>query len=371
MKKIIFITWALEVGGAERLLVKLAQNIPLDRYEVKVVCVTRKGVWAEELETRGIPVVSMGKKVGLDIGVLFRLKKYLRKEQPDIVNTSIWTADLWGRGAAILAGVPHIIVTEQNVDIWKKWYHRIIDRILFRWTEFVICVSEDVKTFYHDQFGVPSKKLRMIPNAIDLELFNNKINPSGLRKKLGISDDKFIFVCPARLHSQKAHQVLIEAAYSLIEKGNEKFKILLVGEGERRQELEQLVAKLSLEEVIFFMGLRHDIPDILMQSDAFLLSSDYEGLSLAILEGMAARLPIIATQVGGNSQLVENEKNGYLVPARDSDALADAMSIIMSNRAVAQSMGAHSRRVVEGKYSIKSVAKQTLELFDECMAIEH
>jgi len=366
-KKILFITWALDVGGAERLIVKLAQNIPQDNYIVKVVCVTRKGVWAEELEEKGIEVVSMNKKIGFDPGVLFRLRSYLLEEKPDIVNTSIWTADLWGRAAAILAGVKHIIVTEQNVDIWKRWYHKIIDRFLFRWTEYVICVSDEVQKFYHQEFGLPFIKLKMIPNAIDLELFNLKNRYSGLRKSLNIDEDSFLFVCSARLHPQKAHQILIEATRRLFTQTHENFYVLLVGDGERRDELIELTESSGLSGRILFLGLRQDIPNILLQSDCFVLSSDYEGLSLAILEGMAACLPIVATRVGGNSQLVDNGRNGYLVPPRRPDILSNVMFQVMENKESARMMGQKGRAMVEEIYDIKIIAAKTMELYARCL----
>lgn len=366
MKKLIFITWALEVGGAERLLVKLVQNIPTDKYQVKVVCITRRGVWAKEVEDCGIEVVSMEKKVGLDLGVFFRLRKYLKKERPDLVNTSIWTADLWGRLAAICAGVKHIIVTEQNVDIWKRWYHRAIDRLLFHWTEYVICVSDDVKTFYHDQLGVPERKLRMIPNAIDLELFAKDNLQQTLRTSLQIKDSDFLFICPARLHPQKAHHVLLQAAYELRTKTQKSFKILLVGEGTRKEELKKIVSDLNLSEIVFFLGLRQDIPSLLMQSDAFLLSSDFEGLSLAVLEGMAAGLPIVATSVGGNAQLVHEGINGFLVPPREPTSLANTMQRILEDSALSHKMGEKSLRIVHDSYDIKMITEKTIELFELC-----
>jgi glycosyltransferase involved in cell wall biosynthesis len=366
-KKIIFITWALEVGGAERLLVKLVQNIPQDTYEVKVVCVTRKGVWAQELEAKGIDVVSMDKKVGLDLGVLFRLRSYLVREDPDIVNTSIWTADLWGRAAAILAGVKNIIVTEQNVDVWKRWYHKAIDRFLFRWTKYVICVSENVVKFYHDEFGFPHSQLWMIPNAIDLGLFDLSKNYTGLRQSQGLTDNAFLFVCPARLHPQKAHQVLIEASSILLAQGNTQFHVLLVGDGERKDELSQLVISKGLSQQIHFLGLRQDIPEILLQCNAFLLSSDYEGLSLAILEGMAAGLSIVATDVGGNSQLIANGINGYLSPQQNSKQLAASMLKVIEAPGHAKKMGLAGRKIVEETYSIQKIASSTIELFEICM----
>lgn len=367
MKKIFFLIWALEVGGAERLLVKLVQNIPRDKYDVTVVCLSREGVWAREVMDSGIRGICLNKKTGFDLLILPRLIGLFRRERPDIVNTYLWTADLWGRLAAVIAGVKHIIVTEQNVDLWKKWYHVIIDKILFRWTEKVICVSHEVVKFYHDSFDVPKHKLVMIPNAIDVMLFDRECAPTGLRAVLGIGENEFVFVCAARLHPQKRHEVLIDAVNKMRERGTSSFRLLLVGEGERRQELDSLVQREGLQEVVHFLGLRQDIPDILLQVNGFVLSSDYEGLSLAILEAMAARLPVVATSVGGNPQIIQDGINGYLVPPRDSSALADAMGRLVEDRNRARLMGCRGRKQVEEIYEIKAVTRQTLDLFKECV----
>ena len=364
-KKVMFMIWALEVGGAERLLVKLAQHFPKEAYEVCVVCISREGVWADELKRAGIRVICMEKRTGFDPGILPKLIRLIKAEQPDIVNTYLWTADLWGRLAAICAGTAHIVVTEQNVDQWKRWYHVAIDKILFRWTRCAICVSHEVVRFYRDRLGLSERQLTMIPNAIDVSLFDRQ--PGGeLRAELGIDPDEFVFTCSARLHEQKAHEVLIEAVRLIgAVAGNPmRYRVLLVGEGPRRDELQALVRQAGVGGRVIFLGLRQDIPEILLQSDAFVLSSDYEGLSLAILEAMAACLPIVATTVGGNAQIVEDGVTGLLVAPRQPEQLAAAMARLIDNPGRARQMGLSGRSRVQETYDIKSVTGQTVALFD-------
>ncbi len=356
------------MGGAERLLVKLAQNISRESYDIKIVCLHRKGVWVQELDKIGIEVVSMNKKEGFDPGILFRLTSYIKHEKPDIVNTHLWTADLWGRLASLLAGVKHIIVTEQNVDIWKRWYHKAIDRFLFKWTEYVICVSDQVVKFYNEELGVSLEKIRMIPNAIDISLFDARLAGDNLREIFGLGDSDFLFVCAARLHPQKSHHTLIEAAKILISKGHKEFHVLLVGEGQLRGELEKLVTVKGITKHVHFLGIRQDIPNIFSQSDAFVLSSTYEGLPLAVLEAMAASLPVVATDVGGVSQIIINEKNGLLVSPGDPDALAEAMLKVMNDREASMRMGGVGRSIIEKDYDIKTITKKTVELFNMCIS---
>ena len=233
---------------------QLVQHIPRDLFDIKVICLTRKGVWAREIEERGIEVVSMGKKVGFDPWILPKLVAFLRREKPDLVNTHLWTADLWARLAAVIAGVPRIVVTEQNVDIWKRWYHKAIDRILFTWTDHLICVSEQVVEFYTTGFGVPKEKTAMIPNAIELASFDGGRPLKGLREEFGCAADEFLFVCAARLHPQKGHHDLMEAVRLLVAGGHRGFQLLVVGEGPLRTELERLRDAKGLKDWVRFLA---------------------------------------------------------------------------------------------------------------------
>jgi sugar transferase (PEP-CTERM/EpsH1 system associated) len=362
---VLFCIWALEAGGAERFLVELAKRIPGDRFHVKIVCLSRKGAWAGEVESAGIEVVSLDKRTGIDFGILFRLIGLFRRERPAIVNTHLWTADVWARAAAVLAGVPQIVVTEQNVDLWKTWLHRLIDRILFHWTNRVICVSDEVRDFYR-KAGVPARKLEVIPNAIDLR--RESTEGGDLRDAIGARPGDFVFLCAARLHPQKAHHVLIDAAGRLIQSGLAAFRIALAGEGTLRTALEEQVRVAGLGEHVRFLGFRNDVRRLLPQADAFVLPSLYEGLPLAVLEAMAASLPVVATAVGGNAAVVEDGRSGLIVAPGDAAALAAAMSRLVEDRDAARAMGKAGRHRVEAQYDIESAAARTSALFEECLA---
>lgn len=364
-RKLLFFIWALEVGGAERLLAKLVQRMPRERFDMKIVCLARRGAWAAEVEAHGIPVHCLDKRTGLDPTILFRLLALLRREKPDLVNTHLWTADVWARLAAILMRVP-VIVTEQNVDVWKKWYHRLIDRLLFRRTDAVICVSGKVAEFYRAR-GVPKDKLHVIPNAVDLSMFDADRRPGSPPEQM-VEPGVFSFICAARLHPQKAHGVLLRAVRLLMSAGSRPFMVLLAGEGPLRPDLERQVAAEGLSGHVHFLGLRQDLPSLLQQCDAFVLPSLYEGLPLAILEAMAAGLPIVATDVGGNADLVEHGRNGFLVPPNDPQALARAMAALIDDGGLARAMGAEGRQRVARDYSIDVIAERTARLFEERLA---
>ncbi len=365
--KLLFFIWALEVGGAERFLVELVQGLPKTHFEVKVVCIARKGIWAHSLERDGIEVSCLNKRTGFHPTILPRLMSLIRREKPDLVNTYLWTADLWARLAAILTHVPCILVTEQNVDVWKRWYHRWIDRLLFLYTDYVICVSDQVADFYRREFRLPSRKLRIIPNAISLSPFSREPYSLVFRESLDDDTSHFLYACIARLHPQKGHEVLLQAVRLLLNQGYTSFSVLLVGEGPLTDRLRELAASMGLDPWVTFLGVRQDIPRILRHVDAFVLPSLYEGLPLSVIEAMAAELPVIATRVGGTSQIVRDGHTGLLVPPNDPSSLANAMRTLLLNSAAAKRMGRNGRFLVHQFYSIESAAQATEDLFSFCV----
>jgi glycosyltransferase involved in cell wall biosynthesis len=363
--RLCFAIWSFGVGGAERMLIGLLKAIPRDRYDVTVVTLKSKGVYAWELEQEGLPVHCLGKAHKLDPVAFLRLVRFLRRARPDLLNTHLWTADLWARLAGLFCGVRRIVVTEQNVDVWKSRARRLADRTLFAFTDAVICVGDEVRDFYVREVGVAAEKTVVIPNAIDVSRL--AVPPGAVRAEVGIGPGEFVFACAARLHPQKAHAVLLEAVRRLCDGGAPPFRVLLLGDGPERAQLEELAGRLGVRREVVFLGARTDVPRVLAGSDAFVLSSDYEGTSLAILEAMAAALPVVATAVGSNRSVVEDGATGLIVPPRDPAALASSMARLLADRVAARDMGQRGRAVVRARYGIDSAARATLELFDRLL----
>ncbi len=364
-KKLCFAIWSFGVGGAERILIDLVKGIPRERYDVRVVCLRERGVYAADLEEAGIPVFCTGKSRKFDPLAFVRLLAYLRRERPDLLNTHLWTADFWARIAGIITGVPAMVVTEHNIDGWKSGFRRSVDRLLFTCTSAAVCVGEEVRKFYVEEVGYPPDKVVVIQNGIDLRHFSREAGRgSRIREECGIGDAEFLFVCAARLTTQKAHAVLIEAMAQLRDRAPSPCRLLIVGDGPERGSIEALTDRHGLRPLVSFLGARTDVPAIFRAADAFVLSSDYEGLSIAILEAMAAELPVVATDVGANSTVVEEGRTGHIVPPRDPRLLADAMARLVGDRAAARQMGRAGGSVVRERYDIALTVRSTLDLFD-------
>lgn len=360
--KILFIIWSLERGGAERFLAGLLMHIDLSQFEPVLCCLNWKGVWAETIEQRGIKVIALNKKMGVDVGVWRQLIHIIKEGHFDIVNTHLWLADVMGRVAAMTARAPIIISTAQNVDIWKKITHRLVDWILAFRTTLIIAVSLAVKDYYTRVVKIPDRKILVIPNAIDIAPFENIGAIHYLYPEFDLKEDDFILACVGRLNYQKGHSYLFESV-KLVKDLLPNLKIIVVGEGEERNVLENLVAALGIQNMVRFVGQRKDIPQILNLSQGLVLPSLFEGLPLCVLEAMAAGRPVIATDVGGTREIVAAGETGYLVPSKSPSALATAIQSLAANPANRQKMGQRAKEIVRRKYSIETITKKTEQLF--------
>ncbi len=362
MLKVLFVIWSLERGGAERFLVALLKHIDQTKIKPVVCCLNWKGKWSEEVEAAGIEIIALNKKSGLDLGAFIKLFKLIKTGNFQIVNTHLWTADVMGRVAAFMAKTPVVISTAQNVDVWKTWWHRLIDKILSFKTDRLIAVSEAVKKYYHQKVGIPSEKIIYIPNAVEVEKYSRTVDVKYLYNEFDLKEQDFILACIGRLTHQKGQAYLLEALHFLRVK-YPNLRVLFVGDGEDREKLESMVKQLEIMDLVRFVGYRNDINQILKFSHSLILPSLFEGLPLCVLEAMAAAKPIIATNIGGVDELLVDNESGIIVEPQDPGALTKAIEKLMLLPDQGQQMGLRAQKVVIDKFSIELAARETVELF--------
>jgi glycosyltransferase involved in cell wall biosynthesis len=372
------VIWSLEKGGAERFLVSLVKHTDPEKINSIVCCLNWKGDWASELEQKGIKVIALNKKGKFDICVIYKIICVIKQHQIDVVNTHLWAADTLGRISAVLARVPVIISTVQNVDIWKKPWHMFIDRLLSYKTTKFIAVSKAVKQFLIETERIPEEKIDVIYNGIEIP--RSQVIPSTplgtpfgrssqVREEFGIKNDEVVLAVVGRLVEQKGHKYLFEALNQL--NGRYNIKLLVVGEGPLLQSLkssldfarDRQVADFRLKDKVIFTGQRKDIAEILNASDCVVLPSLYEGLSVSMLEAMAAGKPVIATNVGGTPELISNNQTGLLVKPRDSQALFGAIETLINLPDKGRKMGERARELVVNAFSIETIAKKTTDFY--------
>lgn len=359
---VLYIIWSLGLGGAERVVINLAKGLDKTRFNPTVCCLNEAGEFAAELEHLGIKVVALHKKSKADITVIRKLIAVIKEYNIQIVHTHLWGANFWGRIAAKVAGVPVIIATEHNVDIWKSNLNFALDRMLSHISDKIITVSRTVKEFYI-KHGIPAGKIEVIYNGIDTDARSSMLDA---RKEFGLAEGESLLAIIGRIVEQKGHRYLFEALERL--NGQHKVKLLVVGDGPLLNNLKVTAQQNpQLREKVIFTGLRKDVRNLIEAVDILLMPSLREGLPMVALEAMAAGKPVIATNVGGTPELIKDGDNGILIEPRDSRQLAEAIKKLLVNTPLSESLGRRGQESVLNRFSIKDMVKNTGNLYEQCL----
>lgn len=363
--RILQLITRLPVGGAERLIVDIVRGLDPKRFEPLVCCIQDKGALAPEVEAAGIPLFCLDRMRSkrFDVRAVQDLTRLLRQERVSLVQSHLYHANLYGRLAGWRAKVP-VIATVHNSYTRPKLHRRLINRLLARTSARVIAVSEDVQRDLMRYDGVPFSKIVTINNGVDVRRIDTSLNRQQARERLGIEPGVLAVGCVARLEEQKGHRYLLQAVPLLREFS---LRVFFVGEGRLRGRLEEQAAKLGIADSVAFLGTRHDIAEILKAMDLFVAPSLWEGLSVALLEAMAAGLPVIASDVGGVSQVLGIDQYGVRVPPSNAQALADAITTLGRDAQRRMSLGARGQQHVRENFSLEAMMRELTAVYQEAV----
>lgn len=356
-KKKIKITYLLPQlfgGGAERLVIDLAIHLPQDQYIITVVCLKSSPIpiWQDELVLAGVQLVQLNKKIKLDLVCLRRLFVWLKNNKPDILHTHLFGGDFYGRLAGRLAGVPHIISTEHNINFSEGWLKRQFKIWTAPLANKVIAVSQTVLDYAQKYEGVSSKQGQVIYNGVPLDKFvdNQKTkNPEQL----------FIVGSLGRLSRQKNWSGLIAAAQYL----PENMIINIAGIGPQKKRLQQMIDNLGLTGRVKLIGWQSNTADFFKKLDIFVLSSFWEGLPVCLLEAGASGLPVIASDIASNREIIIDQENGLLFNPHNSRELADKIILLASQSHLADDLASRLKQLVEEKFSFAGMLKNYQQLY--------
>jgi glycosyltransferase involved in cell wall biosynthesis len=350
-------------GGAEKQLVMLAAHLPRDQFDVHVCVLTHDGPYHEELRRQEIPVTVIGKTWKLDPVAYWRLRDLIRRLRPDVVHTWIFAANCYGRAAAISAGVKHIVAGERCVDLWKAWYELAIDRFLARWTSRIVTNSSGVLDFYV-QRGLPSEKFVVIPNGIEAAAANVDASRHELLSELKLAEDVKLIGAVGRLWPQKKYKDLIWAA-ELLRAARGDTHLLIFGDGPQREILRKFAEDVQVDSHVHFLGERQDVPRWLHHFDCFWLGSGYEGQSNSLMEAMMAGVPVVASDIPGNRDLVVHDQTGFLVPVGDAGEFARKTNMILDNPDLARRFGSQARERMTTEFAVAKMVTRYADLYRE------
>ncbi len=359
------IVHSLEIGGMERVAMYLATRVDRARFRPLVVCLTVRGDFADAIEAAGVEVVALGKGPGVDLRLPFRLARILRERNVRIVhahNSGPWFT---GGLARLIGGLDGAVVTDHSRPYPEKWTVRCVERVLAHAVR-VVSVSEDNRQLLHQHIGIPLAKIRVIPNGVEAPSPPSPERLADLRREFGIDGRDVIGVCVARLEAQKAHEVLIDAVKSVADRGV-PLRVLCVGMGSREDELRALAAQKGVGDRVLFVGKRIDATDLLFLADLFVLSSDWEGLPMSVLEALGVGLPVVGTRVGDMELAVKDSVNGFLCPPRDWAALADALETLANDAERRRAMGAAGRDLFAREFHVDRMVERYAAIYEECL----
>ncbi len=370
--KVLFVTTGLAYGGAETQVVDLALRLKARGWQVDVVSMLTPQAYVTNLQERGIAVWSLDMTPGIpDPRGALRLIRIIRALRPHVVHSHMVHANILARVVRALSPVPALICTAHSIDERGKKGSGTWRILAYRFTDFFCDMTVQVSRAglhrYVKVKAVPIHKIRYIPNGIDTNQFypNHELKRL-VRQELGIGNE-FVWITVGRFAPAKDYPSMIRA-FAHVSRIHPESRLLIVGDGPLRSDVENLVKDLKLEAHITFLGLRGDVAKLLNAADAFVMSSAWEGMPRALLEAASTGLPVVATDVGGNGEVVIDGRTGFLVPPRNPSALADAMLSVMAldpqNR---QLMGVEGRKHVERNFSIDTVVKMWENLYCEVL----
>jgi len=362
--KVAHIVPMLSPGGAERVAVHIVRRLDRQRYEPVVISFTRRlGCDLDRmLEEAGVEVRYLGKRPGFDYRMYFRLHPVLRDCQPDIVHTHLHVLRyalpflLLLKRVSLLHTVHNL--AEREIEPRARW----IQRYALNHGVVPVAVAKEVALSLERLYGI--QRCRVISNGIPTDSYACPQTPRReWRTKERFGTDDILFVCVARFAPQKNHSLLLKA-FAQGPASDPKAHLVLVGEGVLREQLEEQAKSLGLAGQVHFLGLRTDIPDVLGAMDVFVLSSDWEGNPLSVMEAMASGLPIVSTAAGGVADLVESGKQGLIVPLGDVQGFSGAMISLLRNQEARQRLGLAAARRARQSYDVSTRIREYEEVYD-------
>ena len=374
---VVHVIYRLDVGGLENGLVNLINRIPAERYRHAIICLTGYTDFRRRIRRDDVRVFALDKPSGNSPATHFRLWRLLKELRPDIVHTRNLAA-LEGTLPAALAGVPVRIHGEHGRDMGDldgrsrkgQWLRRMFRPFVHQY----IALSKDLERYLVERIGVPQSKVAQLRNGVDTELFHPAAHAREPLPVEGFAPpEAFVIGTVGRMQAVKDQLTLAHAfvlLLQLVPQAAQRLRLVMVGDGPLRAQVSEILDRAGASRLAWLTGERDDVPQIMRGLDLFVLPSLAEGISNTILEAMASGLPVLATAVGGNPELVDEGRTGALIPAADPQAMAQAMLRYCVDPAECRRQGREARRTAERDFSMTAMVNGYLAIYDRMLQLK-
>lgn len=354
---------SLETGGMENGVVNLANRIDKNKFTISICCLNGLGPLTERLQDN-IKVINLNQKPGKAWILPVSLSKIFRQHTVDIIHTHNSFAGIYGILGGKLFSRCIILHGEHGMIDFMDGYRKRLKKFICSFTDRVTTVSEGLKEDVHAMWGIPEEKIVVIQNGVDREKFR-KINISTIRdikKSLNIMENEIILGTVGRLSDQKNYPFLLQAIKE-IRSSDRKVKLVIVGEGPLRSELERMVDRLSIESNVIFLGERKDIPELLSIMDIFLFPAyKGEGIANVLLEAMSIGVPVVSSDIKGNIEVVENDKTGFIFPSNNLQIFINKINQLIDNSQLRSNFSTASIDRINKMFSLERMIND----YEEC-----
>lgn len=360
---ILFVNHSLATGGIETMIVDLVAALPVDIFAPSVAIFEAGGSLEPVLRTRGIPVYALNKRAGFDWRLALRLRKVLRAQGIRVVHSHNFSAWLYVTLAKMgLTHVRHVHTEHSGVAPSRVRY--FVERVLARRTDRVVAVSTHVAEVMTRDIGIDADRVITISNGVNTKRFApNEDARVSARREFNILPSDIVFGIVARLAEVKNHPLLLKAYAKVQVTAPARKQLIIVGDGAERTRLENLAAELGIVDCTHFAGDRRDTDVLLSGIDVYVLSSRSEGMNLTVLEALASGLPVVATAVGGNIEIVAHEHDGFLVKNDDPHEMARRLQQLADDQVLRRTMGGNARTSALTRFDASGVVEKYCNLY--------
>ena len=369
---LVYVVNALHPGGTEKLVVEMSSAFAPD-YDVQVVCLDEPGVWAGELRARGIAVHCLWRQPGLDLAMAARLARLFRKSRAAIVHAHQCTPWFYAALSRLLYGRPRLLLEEHGRFFPEpdRPLRRLVNRVLTRrLTHRFVAVSQDIRRRLGRYEGLDTSGVEVIYNGVRAEPLLTSTQRERLRAEWGFAASDFVVGTVGRFDPIKNLPMLVQAI-AAARRTESRVLGLMVGDGPEVPSVRSLIERLGLQGKVKLAGFREDSRRLLQCMDLFVLSSLSEGTSMALLEAMAAGVPVAVTSVGGNPEIVEEGRTGWVVPSGAIEALTSAILEAARDPQRCERLGKAGQRRYAERFTLEAMMASYRRIYESLVLAEH